>query len=129
MNDFHCTNNLLCFYRETEINNEMKNLKVDYTLCHSASGFQISFVNTRQKQTNRDIRFRLNNLIMHYLEYEIAAIADEFMLPNFFSGLCLGKAMVAYTKPQQRKEEESEKLIGEEIRSSLLILDLKDGKL
>ena len=38
--------------------------------------------------------------------------------------------MVAYTKPQQRKEEESEQLRGEkEIRSSLLIFDLKDGKL
>ena len=37
--------------------------------------------------------------------------------------------MVAYTKPQQRKKEESEGLRGErEIRSSLLILDLKDGK-
>ena len=39
--------------------------------------------------------------------------------------------MVAYTRPQQSKEEESERLRGErsEIRSSLLILDLKDGKL
>ena len=38
--------------------------------------------------------------------------------------------MVAYTKPQQRKEEETERLRGErEIRSSLLILDLKHGKL
>ena len=38
--------------------------------------------------------------------------------------------MVAYTKPQQRKKEESERLKGErEIRSYLLILDLKDGKL
>ena len=37
--------------------------------------------------------------------------------------------MVADTKPQQRKKEESERLRGEkEIRSSLLILDLKDGK-
>ena len=39
--------------------------------------------------------------------------------------------MVAYTKPQQRKKE-SERLRGErerEIRSSSLILDLKDGKL
>ena len=34
--------------------------------------------------------------------------------------------MVAYTKPQQRKKEESERLRGEEIRSSLLILDLKE---
>ena len=34
--------------------------------------------------------------------------------------------------PQQRKKEESKRLRGErerEIRSSLLILDLKDGKL
>ena len=40
--------------------------------------------------------------------------------------------MVAYTMPQQRKKEESEMLRGErerEIRASLLILDLKDGKL
>ena len=38
--------------------------------------------------------------------------------------------MMAYTKPQQRKKEESKRLRGErEIRSSLLILDLKDGKL
>ena len=38
--------------------------------------------------------------------------------------------MVAYTVPQQRKKEESERLRGErEIRSSLLILDLKDDKL
>ena len=34
--------------------------------------------------------------------------------------------MTAYTKPQQWKEEESEH---REIRSSLLILDLTDGKL
>ena len=31
----------------------------------------------------------------------------------FFSELCLGKAMVAYTKPQLRKREESGRLIGE----------------
>ena len=38
--------------------------------------------------------------------------------------------MMAYTKPQQRQKEESERLRGErEIRSSLLILDLNDGKL
>ena len=38
---------------------------------------------------------------------------------------------MAYTKPQQRKKEESERLRGErdQIRQSLLILDLKDGKL
>ena len=38
--------------------------------------------------------------------------------------------MVAYTKPQHRTKEESEKRKEDgEIRSSLLILDLKDGKL
>ena len=37
--------------------------------------------------------------------------------------------MVAYTKTQNRKKEESEHLRGErEIRSSLFTLDLKDGK-
>ena len=46
----------------------------------------------------------------------------------FFSELCWGKAMVAYTKPQQRKKEESERLI-ERDQINLLILDLKDGKL
>ena len=37
--------------------------------------------------------------------------------------------MVAYTKPQQRKKEESERQEERDIRSSLLILDLKDDKL
>ena len=38
--------------------------------------------------------------------------------------------MVAYTKPQQMKTEESERLRGErETRSSYLSIDLKDGKL
>ena len=37
--------------------------------------------------------------------------------------------MVAYTKPQHREKEESKQLEDREIRSSLLILDLKDGKL
>ena len=31
---------------------------------------------------------------------------------HFFSGLCGGKAMVAYTKPQHTKKEESEQLRG-----------------
>ena len=47
-----------------------------------------------------------------------------------FSELCWGRATVAYAKPQQRKKGENERLRGEGgIRSSLLILDLKDGKL
>ena len=40
------------------------------------------------------------------------------------------KTIVAYTKPQQLKKEEGKRLRGErEIKSSLSILDLKDGKL
>ena len=37
--------------------------------------------------------------------------------------------MVVDTKPQQRKKEVSERLEDGEFRSSLLILDLKYGKL
>ena len=37
--------------------------------------------------------------------------------------------MATDTKPQQRKKEESENYDEREIRSSLLILDLKDGRL
>ena len=42
---------------------------------------------------------------------------------NFFIESCLGKAMVAYTKPQQRKKEESEKLRGE--RNQIKFIDLR----
>ena len=37
--------------------------------------------------------------------------------------------MAAYTKPQQKKKEEKRKAMGRDFGSSLLILDLKDGKL
>ena len=40
----------------------------------------------------------------------------------FFSEVCWGKAMVAYTMPQQRKKEESEKLRGE--RDQIKFIDL-----
>ena len=40
----------------------------------------------------------------------------------FFSELCLGKAMVAYTKPQQWKKEESERLRGE--RDQIKFIDI-----
>ena len=46
-----------------------------------------------------------------------------FFLLLFFSDLCWGKAMVAYTKPQQRKKEESEKLRGE--RDQIKVIDLR----
>ena len=40
----------------------------------------------------------------------------------FYSELCWGKAMVVYTKPQQRKKEESERLTGE--RDQIKFIDL-----
>ena len=40
----------------------------------------------------------------------------------FFSELCWGKAMMAYTMPQQRKKEESEKL--REERDQIKFIDL-----
>ena len=40
----------------------------------------------------------------------------------FFSELCWGKAMVAYTMTQQRKKEESERLRGE--RDQIKFIDL-----
>ena len=41
----------------------------------------------------------------------------------FFSKLCRGKAMVAYTKPQQRKKEECKKLRGE--RGKVKLIDFR----
>ena len=41
---------------------------------------------------------------------------------HIFNGLCRGKAMVAYTKPQQRKKKESERLRGE--RDRIKFIDL-----
>ena len=44
---------------------------------------------------------------------------------QFFSEICWGKAMLAYTKPEQRKKEESERLREErKISSSSLVLGL-----
>ena len=44
------------------------------------------------------------------------------LLFDFFSELRWGKAVVAYTKPQQRKKEESAKLRGE--RDQIKFIDL-----
>ena len=63
--------------------------------------------------------------------YQIIHVLIYIYTSFYFSELCWGKAMVAYRKSQQRrKKEKNERLRGErEIRSSLFILDLKDGKL
>ena len=52
-----------------------------------------------------------------------------FEIAFFFSELCWGKAMVAYTIPPTKEERRNRKANGREIRLCLLILDLKDGKL
>ena len=41
----------------------------------------------------------------------------------YLSELCLGKVIVAYTKPQQRKKEESKRLRGE--RDQVKFIDLR----
>ena len=41
---------------------------------------------------------------------------------SFFRELCWGKAMVAHTKPQKRKKEESERLRGERVQIKLIDL-------
>ena len=57
----------------------------------------------------------------------IAVMISTILVMNKILGVHL--AMVAYTKPQQRKKEESERLRGErEMGSSLMILDSKEGK-
>ena len=50
---------------------------------------------------------------------------------SLFSEVCWGKAVVAYTKPRQRKKEEGKRLRGEGelIKFIELCFDMKDGKL
>ena len=48
---------------------------------------------------------------------------EQFSFFTSFNKLCWGKAMVAYTKPQQRKKEESERLRGE--RRQIKSIDLR----
>ena len=58
-------------------------------------------------------------------------------LKKFCSELCQGKAMVAYSRPQQRKEEEGEWLRGErdqikfiELRfEKIMLVSVKDGRI
>ena len=57
---------------------------------------------------------------MRHARYKICD--KEFGANIFFSDLCWGKAMVAYTKPQQRKKEETERLRGE--RDQINFLDV-----
>ena len=47
----------------------------------------------------------------------------SFFELSFFSELCCGNILVAYTKPQQRKKEESDRLRGE--RDQIKFIDLR----
>ena len=47
---------------------------------------------------------------------------------NAFSELHWGKVMAAYTKPQQRKKEESKRLRGEEDKIKFIYLGLVRGQ-
>ena len=54
---------------------------------------------------------------------EISSGIMHFIIDcTFFSELCWGKAMVAYTKPQQWKKEERRRLRGE--RGQIKFIDL-----
>ena len=57
---------------------------------------------------------------------KISMVKPFSVFAIFFSGLCWGKAMVAYTMPQQRKKEESERLRGE--RDQIKFIDLGFGR-
>ena len=54
--------------------------------------------------------------------YDFPDTRDCFFFFSFFSELCWGKTMVAYTMPLQRKKEESERLRGE--RDQIKFIDL-----
>ena len=61
----------------------------------------------------------------HEKEYIVTITLIFFLF--FHSELCWGKAVVAYTKPQQRRKKESKRLRreGDQIRSRLLIQQSK----
>ena len=81
---------------------------------------QLTKEERRKRKAKRRDRDQIKFIVLRFERWQVVRLSE----------LCWGKAMVAYTKPQLRKKEESERLRGEiEIRSSLLILDLKDGKL
>ena len=54
--------------------------------------------------------------------FNVIANCKSLHIAYFFSELCWGKAMVAYTMPQQRKKEESKRLRGE--RDQTKFIDL-----
>ena len=51
-----------------------------------------------------------NKQTEHKLSEPCHTFVSSYSSDTFFSELCWGKAMMAYTKPQQRKEEESKRL-------------------
>ena len=60
--------------------------------------------------------------IMYIVLYSGVVGTFSFFFFFFIELVCWGKAMLAYTKPQQRKKEESERLRGE--RYQIKFIDL-----
>ena len=52
----------------------------------------------------------------------------QAMYVEFFSELCWGKAIIVYAKPNSGRKKKVKGQDEREMRSSLLILDLKEGK-
>ena len=68
---------------------------------------------------------------MHNSYHNTSSVTDNWRSLQhrrryFFSELFLGKALVAYKKPQQRKKEENERLRGE--RDQIKLIDLRFEK-
>ena len=64
---------------------------------------------------HRIVQWRSRNFFFFFLFF-------SFFFFFFIELVCWGKAMLAYTKPQQRKKEESERLRGE--RYQIKFIDL-----
>ena len=86
----------------------------DQLSCERAIGCRPLFVGNR-KNTDSNVDCFVGKQVGVERLFHAASVP-------FFSELCWGKAMVAYTMPQQRKNEESERLRGE--RDLIKFIDL-----
>ena len=59
------------------------------------------------------------------LNFSELPLFSRLFIFSFFSGLCRGKAMVAYTNPQHRKKEESKQLRGERDKIKFIYIRFK----
>ena len=71
----------------------------------------------RRRTSNATIKHIINQDVSHLENWSLT----NFIIP--FSETCRGNVMGAYTKPQQRKKEENERLSGE--RYQIKFIDLR----